>query len=209
MSVNVKTASGVNEINKMYLKTSNGVSQIGKVYEFDGTAFKPIYSSGSWLLKEGVGGEVFRHIVTMVECTSSCDFIVHQYSKVPYKTFNIYCSASAWQWAENYYSDKKLVDLSGVDKITLKWSWENGTGARDIHLGIGDILVPPLGTNNDCVAFRNALLKRVTYGSHSDNRRGELVLDVSDISGEHYIVFGTTCAYNTWANVYFTEIHLS
>jgi len=200
--------SASHEIGKVYDYDGTTIHPIGKVHDYDGTTSSLIYSAESWLLKEGVGGESFSNIVTNAGCSSSCDFTVHDYSQVSYKTLNIYCTANNYQYANNAYSNKILYDLTNYKYLSAKWSNTNGTGTMEFWIGVTDNLTND-GTDSRWFNFRDASLAYNYYSHAAANFSGEVLLDISQITGSHYLWIGTATSYNTWLNVYFTELHLS
>lgn len=190
------------DIGKLYVFDGTDFDQIGKVYGFNGTDNDLIYSAEEWLFKEGVGGENFKFIVRQVDGSSSIAWGAHSASKVDYNTLKITCSTNQWQKAGNIYTNGELIDLTGYNSITVRWSYSSGSSERRVLIGV----TQSLEVKSDYNAFVKAAVKH--QNTQFSSGGGEFTLDVSDITGEHYVYIGTGCGYSMNATVYFTELHL-
>lgn len=192
------------EIGKAYDNDGTTTHQIGKVYDNDGTASRIIYSAETWLLTTEEGGDAFSVIFTQEGCSASCGFYDHGNIQGTYKTLNVSTQANQWQWSEAWVSDKKPVNLDGVDTITLKWQHCNGNGIHNICLAVSDTF-PQL---SNYWSWKGSV-HRVSTGDINSLTGGQLVLDVSGISGFKYIMFMSSTSYSTWFDIHFRELRLN
>ena len=202
MAIYENDGTAIHELGRVLDHDGTANHRLAKVYDHDGTANHLIYSAEEWLIKDGVGGEEFSFVVRQVGGSSSSAWGVHSSSKVDYNTLKISCSTNEWQKAGNIYTNRELIDLTGYDSITVRWSYSSGSSERRVLIGV----TQSLEVKSDYNAFTKAAVKH--QNTQFSSGGGEFTLDVSEITGEHYVYIGIGCGYSMNATVYFTELHL-
>lgn len=197
------------------LKKNSIKLSLTSAYQWDGAEWKvkvsQVYLPDGWvpmelvsyIFKEGNGIETFVKIVVQTGCSSSVKYEQNSASTVPYKTLNITCTANQYQWSSSAYSDKVLYDLTDYKYLTVRWSASTGSTSKNVFCGVTDAIT---ATN-----FNTFKSNSLAYGS-GDNfthkTGGERTLDISAITGSHYIYLGAAGDYSTSFTIYFTEMLL-
>ena len=170
-------------IGKLFLANPTGFDQIGKVYYRDDTTNSLIYSSEFVLYENGVTNtDAVGASWDLGKKTSSTSKITFQESNIYFYSYHNPTADAASTWSRAVMWTRNKIDLSGYTTLNMQCDPDpdNAAFGQAWIFAAPDTI--PTGDNT-----QNKNIPKI-----SGTTAGVLTLDVSSLTGEHYLGFMNT-----------------